>query len=71
MPLLYLFSFGVNDQIGDHSTLEWLLGFLGDVEDGRTKGMPLEPFRLEVLDEEKEGHDTLYAIEQLSEAAVR
>jgi len=47
------------------------LGFLGDVEDGRTKGMSLEPFRLEVLDQEKEGHDTLNAIEQLSEAAVR
>jgi hypothetical protein len=44
---------------------------LGDVEDGRAKGMPLEPLGLEVLDQEKERHDTLDAIEQLSEAAVR
>lgn len=44
---------------------------MGDVEDGRTEGMTLEAFGLEVLDEQEEGHDPLDAIEQLSEAAVR
>jgi hypothetical protein len=44
---------------------------LGDVEDGRAEGVTLEAFGLKVLDEEEQGHDTLDAIEQLSEAAVR
>jgi hypothetical protein len=38
------------------------LGFLGNVEDSRAKGMALEPFGLEILDEKEEGHDTLDAI---------
>jgi hypothetical protein len=33
--------------------------------------MTLKALRLEVLDQQEERHDTLDAIEQLSEAAVR